>query len=503
MTRSDSKQEKSSSSLSSLISLIDAHSTLTIIAFACYWAWIFACYWGGILNPTSENFESLAYVSRSGALCAQALGLGLIAFFWKTFSTTLGQRILTVFMIICAPMSGLSVLLPQMGIPTPIWLTIAFFFLFGCAHAFLFLKIGLLLDTVNGRVLSFSIAVAVLASCAVYAFLIALTDTLQIITLMIVPWICSLMIFTAQPGKKLIDPHTADGTKMGAGSNIAAAREFRHFFIQLLLYSIVFSAIQIFMSFSHAAFPQEAITGLAILMSGVLMLFYSITVSRYMPAGSFLWYLLPIVALALLPLSLVDEQGRAFCFLVVAFGFTCFDMLSVYQLTGLIKFHNLSVIRYFALGRFANALGMAAGWLFALGLISMLNSTETILAYGSIILVSLLVILLAVLNRPGIKISTSSPTDEDRMVRRSWKQCCTEICEESGLSSREVEVFVLLARGRTARMICEKLFISESTAKSHIYHIYRKTGFHSHQELINKVEKRYHASVTTDAQPRS
>ncbi len=494
MDEINSKKEKSSNNLSILISLIDAHTTLSIIAFACYWAWIFTCYWGGVLNPSSETLSSLDYISRSGALCAQALGLGFIAIFWKTFSTTIGQRFLTIFMIACAPLSSLSVLLPTLGIPVSDWLTIAFFFLFGCAHAFLFLRIGLILDTINGRVLSFSIAIAVLTSCAFYAFLITLSGEVQLITLMIVPWVCCLMVFAARPSGKLIIPNTMEDSKQGKGNYLSAAREFRYFFIQLLLYSIVFSAIQMFMSFTPIIFPQETIMGVAILVSGAVMLIYSIAVSRYVPAGSFLWYLLPIVALALLPLSLVDGQGQIICFLIVAFGFTCFDMLSVYQLTGLIKFHNLSVVRYFALGRFANALGMAIGWLFALGLISIVNSAEMILAYGSTALVSLLVIILAVLNKPSIKISPSAPISDDSAMRKPWKQCCTEICEQSGLSPREIEVFIMLARGRTARMICEKLYISESTAKSHIYHIYQKTGFHTHQELIEEVEKRYYAT---------
>jgi DNA-binding NarL/FixJ family response regulator len=45
-----------------------------------------------------------------------------------------------------------------------------------------------------------------------------------------------------------------------------------------------------------------------------------------------------------------------------------------------------------------------------------------------------------------------------------------------GLTQREVEVLVLLARGKTNRVIAEELFISERTVASHVSHIFTKLG---------------------------
>lgn len=52
------------------------------------------------------------------------------------------------------------------------------------------------------------------------------------------------------------------------------------------------------------------------------------------------------------------------------------------------------------------------------------------------------------------------------------------------ISPRERDVFELLAAGQTAVPIAEKLFLSVSTVKSHIYSIYKKMGIHSQNELI-------------------
>lgn len=76
-----------------------------------------------------------------------------------------------------------------------------------------------------------------------------------------------------------------------------------------------------------------------------------------------------------------------------------------------------------------------------------------------------------------------------------FKLKCRLVCSESGLSPRESEVFMLMAKGRNAEYIQGALTISNYTAKTHIANIYRKVGVHSLQELIDTVEQ---ASVSPD-----
>lgn len=63
------------------------------------------------------------------------------------------------------------------------------------------------------------------------------------------------------------------------------------------------------------------------------------------------------------------------------------------------------------------------------------------------------------------------------------------LAEEHGLSPRETDVFLLLARGRDRSFIRGELFISDATVKTHIQRIYAKFGVHSKQELISVVEE--------------
>ena len=78
----------------------------------------------------------------------------------------------------------------------------------------------------------------------------------------------------------------------------------------------------------------------------------------------------------------------------------------------------------------------------------------------------------------------------ERTGRRKaqWHQKIDAVCEQYHLSPREREILPILLRGRDAKYIMDTFYISQSTAKTHIYNIYRKFGIHSRQELLDFVE---------------
>ena len=62
------------------------------------------------------------------------------------------------------------------------------------------------------------------------------------------------------------------------------------------------------------------------------------------------------------------------------------------------------------------------------------------------------------------------------------------IIEKFGLTNREKEVLELLLQGRRAAWIAKKLYVSESTVRAHMRHIYQKTGVHSREELMDLMD---------------
>lgn len=85
-------------------------------------------------------------------------------------------------------------------------------------------------------------------------------------------------------------------------------------------------------------------------------------------------------------------------------------------------------------------------------------------------------------------IRTPQPLQPPRTAEPTTRERVAQVAKEFGLTKREEEVCELLASGRSASVICERLSISLNTTRYHAKNIYAKLGVHSQQELIDLVE---------------
>jgi DNA-binding NarL/FixJ family response regulator len=76
-------------------------------------------------------------------------------------------------------------------------------------------------------------------------------------------------------------------------------------------------------------------------------------------------------------------------------------------------------------------------------------------------------------------------SNDHDLGRRSGLRMPRELVRRKGLSPREQDVCELLVQGRTNKQIASTLFISESTAKVHVQHIFEKLGVHSRAEVAS------------------
>jgi len=67
------------------------------------------------------------------------------------------------------------------------------------------------------------------------------------------------------------------------------------------------------------------------------------------------------------------------------------------------------------------------------------------------------------------------------------EQCCDEARECYGLTERESEVLRLLTEGLSNSEICERMTVSISTVKKHIYHLFGKMQVKSRTQLIHQL----------------
>ena len=61
-----------------------------------------------------------------------------------------------------------------------------------------------------------------------------------------------------------------------------------------------------------------------------------------------------------------------------------------------------------------------------------------------------------------------------------------ESLEFLGLTNREAEIFVGIARGKTNQQIATSLYVSPLTVKTHLQHVYRKLGVGSRTEALTR-----------------
>lgn len=80
--------------------------------------------------------------------------------------------------------------------------------------------------------------------------------------------------------------------------------------------------------------------------------------------------------------------------------------------------------------------------------------------------------------------------EQSEVRSRRFRDRCDAISQSYGLTPRETEVLVLLAKGYHADSISTELNIARPTTRTHIQHIYQKLTINSQQELIRIVDMR-------------
>jgi DNA-binding NarL/FixJ family response regulator len=61
--------------------------------------------------------------------------------------------------------------------------------------------------------------------------------------------------------------------------------------------------------------------------------------------------------------------------------------------------------------------------------------------------------------------------------------------EQFLLTEREMDVLILFAMGHKQQYVASELYISPETVHAHIKRIYKKTGFHSRQNILDYIRQ--------------
>lgn len=202
--------------------------------------------------------------------------------------------------------------------------------------------------------------------------------------------------------------------------------------------------------------------------------------------GDLLWLYVPIATFCLIPMCLVGGMGRAFFACVLVAALTAYSFADLDVLVKDMASAAPHITKVMAFGRIGNVAGLAVGWLvagFAYGMESVVSDAFTVACLGLVLV--LVAASTYVFRGSGF---LASPTVIEKTADDRYERQCVLFAERYGLTERQLDVLRLLGRGRTATTIQDKLFISESTAKTHIYNIYQKVGIHTQRELMDLLD---------------
>lgn len=208
------------------------------------------------------------------------------------------------------------------------------------------------------------------------------------------------------------------------------------------------------------------------------------------------WFLVAVFALimlsAFLPHAVTGLSSDSLAMDVAALP--CFSAVELCTLQLFIVFSRelkINVELVYALSAGGRSLGAATGNCVGAAFGSMSLAASTAFMAIPLVMVSQVVtgialyLAFSLLGKPA-----QLSRGEERWASPISKRCET-LAERYGLTKRETEVMVLLAKGRSLERVQEELTIAKGTATAHAHHIYRKLGIHSRQELMDMVDGRY------------
>lgn len=274
-------------------------------------------------------------------------------------------------------------------------------------------------------------------------------------------------------------------------------------FLVRMFDSIPTNGVDPFIAFGGSSMFALVVVGLAFVVAAVLLK-EKFDVTRVYRIA------IPTMVLGCVVLALFFEVNSAIAILLIGIGYEFFDILVWILFADMSRSHRDGAGYIYGLGVASMFFGMAAGILAGDLVRTLIDSGAvqlTVIAMASIISLVFTGFMLfpeGMMSRlsplrPGMKrqrktderrgdAGEAASSENDASKEKSLEERCAAIATGCGLTPRESEVLILLAKGRTVPVIARDLQIAKGTARTHTERIYRKLDVHKQQELIDMVE---------------
>ncbi len=286
--------------------------------------------------------------------------------------------------------------------------------------------------------------------------------------------------------------------------NEARTRQLRTYVILFLVYGIVFGFGLSNLIVATSNFWSYFATGIALAGGVAVLLVLEVLRRRSIAFIDIARYILPLLAIELVPIPFVDENIRWLLCLLLIMTVTMFDTASFSFLANNAKLQGQSKIMVIARGRMFIQLGMLVGSAINIILVVIIDPLAQYSLYFPPVLLVLLFFTVAFIGSfEPLEMSTAqlklplpsvvngsspNPCEGCPLVPQSKNETRDILALRYRLSRRESDVLTYLIKGHTAPSIAATMQLSLSTVKTHIYHIYQKMEIGSRVELITIIE---------------
>lgn len=470
----------------------------TVCGFSLYWACLFTMLMrnsfmdGDIEVLWYHFFLRIAFLAGCVAMCA---GMALAIDF---LSTQRGVRLQRggVFMFSFVAIAS-SLIYNTTGTPMPLAFDCVAWGLAGVGLTCLFMPWVELMGSMERREVALALAGAIGLGACLYLVMNMLPFPFNIALLCISP-LCSLAVIVMLEHSAAVVPAPFVPCKQSL-EKVRLSLSFR---AMTVAYGVVLGlGIGLTTQIQGGAALYSGIAGATVLGVAAALLCLRYAPERVRQNGTF-QILFPVLIIALLPMSFLQGMAATVCNMLVFACFAIFEITGVYLMLFLAQKHKASRLQLACTLQACLFAGLLAGHVIGVVATSSGAMDYPMLSAAALALVVVLAIMVtlfgigpvgrngAIAGRRDAKGSTDEGEDDAPLgpERGRWKARCQAVAREHGLSARETEVFMLLAKGRGIEHIQGKLCISGHTVKSHVYNIYRKMDIDSREELLDAVE---------------
>jgi DNA-binding CsgD family transcriptional regulator len=463
-------------------STIDTNSVFTFVCLMSFWTWFLALFFSyALILPTPPELH-VEPLFRLVTLSTAAASFCVLLIFRRFVLSQSGSTVIAVM----APLCALPTCLLSSAVTTVSDITVALWLSWGLAGislALLLLQTGFFLASLEMHKATFVVSLSLLVGSVMYLLVNSLSSPTSVVAVVMTPFLISACSIIAKPIP--IISATENRSRSHIYLRYQPIRIIVTDFFCAFLFGLTINA-----AVSTATFVTNApdmITAGSFL-SGIILLVITVFKLRMLTDGDFHWMLIPLAIVCALPLPLFDETVRMICGALMALILLLFDSMNLLYLADNMRSEKKYALDVFCIARGIVYSGFAFGWGVSTAFLVFGSYNNWSLQAVVLSVAAALTVMLTLESRPS-KVTSSVIVTLDNQNKATWRMRCQSICETASLTEKESEVFFLLSRGRNAQYISERLYISNHTAKAHIYHIYQKIGIHKQQDLINMVEQ--------------